>query len=207
MSGPACEVLVVWEGGLERPQSTSSDTRGLYESIHQLQVPIRPPPHCRGRPWDELSDFLCGNWDSDKAASGPSIPTEVNAVLPAVLVMVNVANGGETDDSDVAVGGSVVDPDSVAFTDVSVVRGKEPMDVGAPQSQLFFETLDPGIANSVSCVVLAPNPVSFLVFEPMIGLAGQWVEPVAHNASSSSQVPQRDPPHITSRPAGQPEGR
>jgi hypothetical protein len=101
--------------------------------------------------------------------------------------MVNVANGGETDDSDVAVGGSVVDPDPVAFTDVPVVRGKEPIDVGAPQSQHFFETLEPGIANSVSCVVLAPNPVSFLVFEAIIGLAGQWVEPVAHNASSSSQ--------------------
>lgn len=48
--------------------------------------------------------------------------------------------------------------------------------------------------------------VAVIVRKNATGRSGQWVEPITHNACSSSQVPQRDPPHATSRPAGQPEG-
>ncbi len=109
------------EGGLERPQSTPSDTRGLSESIHQLRVPIKIP-HWPPRLWDGLSDFLCGNWVGDKAASSPSIPAEVD-VGPSVLrEFANASNSGETGDSDVTIGGPVVDPDPIAVTDVPEIR-------------------------------------------------------------------------------------
>ena len=111
---------MVSEGGLERSQSAPSDTRGLYKSIHQLRVPIKIPHWCP-RPCDELSNFLCRNWVGDKAVSSPSIPAEVD-IGPSVLVeFAKVPNSGEAGDSNVTIGGPVVDPDPIAFTDVPEV--------------------------------------------------------------------------------------